>query len=49
MARRLILIVPDGADTLLSILDQYMKGMRLSSNLFPYDPCSFLSLLIRMG
>jgi hypothetical protein len=26
MANRLILIVPDGADSLLSILDQYMKG-----------------------
>ncbi|RYG66335.1 hypothetical protein EON64_10020 [archaeon] len=27
MSSRLILIVPDGADSLISILDQYMKGL----------------------
>jgi hypothetical protein len=29
MAKRVILIVPDGADSLISILDQYMKGILL--------------------
>jgi hypothetical protein len=27
MAKRIILIVPDGADSLISILDGFMKGI----------------------
>lgn len=36
MADKLLLVIPDGADSLIAILDQYMKGNRES-----FDTCSF--------
>jgi hypothetical protein len=47
MAKRIILIVPDGADSLLSILDQYMRGKR--TFFFVLSLFSFLYLSLRMG
>jgi hypothetical protein len=46
MAKRIILVVPDGADSLISILDQYMKGIYCSYSLSLLSPFSDFCCLV---